>query len=396
MKKVIYLTGKIFPLDSGDSLYSFGLCKELNRITDLRVFSYIGNKKFDYDKQYSEFRFLKFFNCINYSKLDKKWSHFVYIWPLDTMLLSSVEEMILSEKIDYIIIDHIRMYNYFKYLKKIYNNIKFIYVSHNVESVNIKQFCEFSYHSRNKIYTNGIAKLVKKTISKVRCSFHKKCEKILITKSDASLCISREDIRVFDKLFKNHSKCIFNKPLIRFKKVKKQEDMIIFNKKLLIVGSMIWYPNVNGVVWFINNVFSRIVEIDDEYQLYIVGSNPAIEIIENASRYPKNITVTGFVPNTEYYFDMCDISIIPIFEGTGAKIKVLESISRGIPTICSEFTAKDYDVNDEILVSATAEDFYQNIISVENNSNLRIELLKKMDKYYKKYMYLEEEVKKLF
>ena len=120
-----------------------------------------------------------------------------------------------------------------------------------------------------------------------------------------------------------------------------------------------------------------------------MGSKPTPEIKALAS---ENIIVTGFVDSTEPYFKECDISIIPVFEGTGAKIKVLESIARGIPTVCAGFAAKDYDIQDEICVANSAEDFVNKIEMLEYRPEIRVKQYQAMDIYYKKYFHLNSEI----
>ena len=197
----------------------------------------------------------------------------------------------------------------------------------------------------------------------------------MIIRSEHVFCISRNDMTMLAQEFGFEKKYIFSKPLIQFPKTKSLDDVQHYNHKLMIVGSMNWYPNVKGIMWFVENVFIKLLEKDSELKLYLVGSKPTPEIQALAS---ENIIVTGFVDSTNPYFKECDISIIPVFEGTGAKIKVLESIARGIPTVCSDFAAKDYDLSDTALMRVTTSeefiDFFEHVIS----SVLILEAFRKM------------------
>lgn len=217
-------------------------------------------------------------------------------------------------------------------------------------------------------------------------------EKELISGTDTTLCISKNDIEVLKKEFGCSNKYVYSKPLIYFEQIKTRDKLNKFNKKLLIVGSMNWYPNVKGILWFVENVFVEILKYDEEFKLYIVGRNPHDDIKKLEKQY-KNVIVTGEVPDTDKYFEMCDISIIPVFEGTGAKIKVLESIARGIPTVCSAFAAKDYDVTEkEILIAHNAKEFIDDIIMIGKDNKLRQNLFEAMRSYYDNYFELSKDV----
>ena len=155
---------------------------------------------------------------------------------------------------------------------------------------------------------------------------------------------------------------------------------------------MSWFPNHNGIIWFVEKVFGKLLEIDPEYELYLVGRDPDPSLSELVQRYPDNIILTGGVPDTEEYFRLCGISVIPIFEGTGAKIKVLESIARGIPTVCSAFAAKDYDITDELFVADSEQDFLEGILTISNQPELRSNYYDRMAYYYDRYFQINHEI----
>lgn len=223
---------------------------------------------------------------------------------------------------------------------------------------------------------------MKRLFARIRCQMRKQLEREMIAKSEWVFCISRNDMEILAQEFGYRKKFIFSKPLIDFPKTKSLVDIQKYNHKLLIVGSMNWYPNVKGILWFVNNVFKKLQNDDPQLKLYLVGSKPTSEIKKLAS---DNIIVTGFVESTMSYFKDCDISIIPVFEGTGAKIKVLESIARGIPTVCSDYAAKDYDIHDEISVASSADEFECAIMELANCPEKRIAQYKAMETYYKGY-----------
>ena len=136
--------------------------------------------------------------------------------------------------------------------------------------------------------------------------------------------------------------------------------------------------------------------MEENYKLFIVGNNPSDSILALSKQWPENIIVTGKVPAVDPYFEMCDISIVPLFEGTGTKIKVLESIGRGIPTIATGFAAKDYGLVDEISIADTAQEFIDTIHYLENNKSYRIKQYRKMKAYYAKYNQLDKEIYEIF
>ena len=114
-----------------------------------------------------------------------------------------------------------------------------------------------------------------------------------------------------------------------------------------------------------------------------------------AQIYPDNVLLIGGVPSTDPYFKECDLSIVPVFEGTGAKLKVLESMARGIPMVCSSFAAKDYDIKDEAAICETPEEFINAIFDLEKSVVYRERLFDAMETYMASYYQLNPLIKEV-
>ena len=151
---------------------------------------------------------------------------------------------------------------------------------------------------------------------------------------------------------------MLSKPTIEYSSTRSEDAYSSQREiRLLIVGNMSWYPTVSGTVWFIDNVYSKLLESNSMLNLYVVGGNPPMELIRNAEKY-EGIKVTGFVDDLDWYYRNCDIAVVPIFEGTGAKIKVLEAVGNHIPCVISQFAAKDYaGIEEAAFVAADKEAF---------------------------------------
>lgn len=83
------------------------------------------------------------------------------------------------------------------------------------------------------------------------------------------------------------------------------------------------YHNVNSINWFINHVLPLLGDI----KIYIVGN--ICSKIENEERIIK----LGIVDDLDTIYQRSKITICPMLTGTGVKIKVLESLSYGLPVV---------------------------------------------------------------
>lgn len=375
-----------YPLTAGDSLYNYGLIKAISEICKVDLYSLLEKdipcESVELDIQG---------NCYFYHQQEvykpSKKAEYARVFNVDRKMFEDICFAIENNCYKYVVVMHIVMARYVELLKKKYPKIKIIYVSQNVEIENKKMFDVYEASLKRRSIVRKTARFF---LKKYEFMLHKQYEKMLVTDTFSYFSVSREDIEIHKKIYGKLSPSYFAKPLIEFPCSKTKECLHKFNKRLLIAGSMSWFPNVNGIIWFIENVMSVLSQ--EGYQLYLVGNAPAQCLVDISEKYKEYIILTGRVPSMDEYFEKCDISIIPIFTGTGAKIKVLESIARGIPTVSTTYAAKDYDLVDEVIIADTAESFINAIHELEEIKEKRIMLFEKMQSYYKRYMQLNPEI----
>jgi glycosyltransferase involved in cell wall biosynthesis len=94
--------------------------------------------------------------------------------------------------------------------------------------------------------------------------------------------------------------------------------------KLLFVGRLDWYPNVEGLNWFLDKVWPVISHKRPELTLDIVGGFGSETLIEKI-KVQKNIRYHGRVPDVSAFYQQCTITIIPIWTGSGTRVKAIEA-----------------------------------------------------------------------
>lgn len=99
-------------------------------------------------------------------------------------------------------------------------------------------------------------------------------------------------------------------------------------------------PNNQGILWFVNQVLPHV-----NIQMRIIGKGMARLKAENECL--KDIEVLSDVPDLDPYLKQADIMILPVFDGSGMKVKTCESLMFGKNIIATSeafegYTA-DYD-----------------------------------------------------
>ncbi|OZG73421.1 group 1 glycosyl transferase [Hahella sp. CCB-MM4] len=149
-------------------------------------------------------------------------------------------------------------------------------------------------------------------------------------------------------------------------KEEKQKDTPV----LLFTGVMDYSPNVDAVVWFVENVWKAILNKWPDAEFYIAGMNPN-EKVKSLEKEP-GVQVTGFVDDILPYFDRSTIFVAPFRIARGVQNKVLQAFACGIPVIATPMGAEGirYQEGENILLADTADDFMAALEKLLTDSGL--------------------------
>jgi hypothetical protein len=363
--KGLYIVENIYPLNSGNTIYSYGTMQLLLEVIDLDILTNSVLKDLPKLKVYDLRQFNKQFIVNNYLlrkfiKIFEIFSNSKFINNSKVILLRS---FFCNNSFDVIVFDHLISFKYYTLLKILFPNAKLIYISHNFEYINLLEEWKYGHKKKSRVY-------------KAIFSFYlQRVEKKLIEDSSIVVLISEIDklrIESHYSIDLSHKGIVVN-PTYQYDNLNTNS---IKSKSLVFLGSMGWYPNIDGVIYFVENYFRKLVSIDSEWKFYIVGNNPSIEILNLAS---SNIIVTGSVDDVNPYLEEAMFSVVPNRLGSGLKIKFHESTMKGIPTIVDRSILKTYGIIDypEELVLSELEIF----IGLMNSSSYKKEYLLFAEKY---------------
>ncbi|RPF73850.1 MAG: glycosyltransferase [Rickettsiales bacterium TMED289] len=359
-KKILFISTNIYPIVGGDTIYTAGLIYRLSQKNNLRVLTLGRNKNFVNHPIY------KNVEIISFSKLTGLFYKIIKLLFNNSLLQEysfGIKNFLKNEKLniyDYIILDHLRCYSISKNIFKIdRTKTKIIYVAHNVESINQAEKLQ------------ALSK--KKFLSKLSNNVHS-IEQKMINSCDSIWTLNKDDLRIITKSHHINNKVI--KPYFPWKRIKFNNKKNCVTKEILILGSLNWYPNIKGVLHFVNDIFPLILNKNNSIVLNIVGQNPSSEIMDLAN---DRINIYSNVESVDPYILRSDLLIIPNRSGTGSKIKVLESIMKGLPLVMYKENITGYE-NLNLSSPFVVEDikqFSESIILLLNNPRFGIDFIKK-------------------
>ncbi|WP_432471600.1 glycosyltransferase [Amphritea sp. HPY] len=143
----------------------------------------------------------------------------------------------------------------------------------------------------------------------------------------------------------------------------------VFN--LLFIGHLGYPPNKEAVRFLARKVFPEVKSVLPETKLIISGRNPGKTMKTLIQRMEEAI----LIPNPSELLPVYNKSsclILPIFEGGGTRIKVLEALSVGRPIIATEKAVEGIGLIPDIhyLKAQTSKQFCEQIFRLHENPEL--------------------------
>ncbi len=127
------------------------------------------------------------------------------------------------------------------------------------------------------------------------------------------------------------------------------------------VGTFKYPPNCEGVRWFLDRVWPRLLGHFPTARLRLAGEGGAGQ---NWNR--PNVDVLGFVSGLGEEMAGWALAIVPVFAGAGTRIKIADAFSRKCPVVSTPLGAYGYDVRDgrELFIGKTPEEFLSRCVRI--------------------------------
>lgn len=129
---------------------------------------------------------------------------------------------------------------------------------------------------------------------------------------------------------------------------------------LFSIGSMNWIPNQEGIRWFLEKVWPEIHNAFPLLKYYLAGrAMPDWMVALNL----PNVVVLGEVEDASRFMAEKAVMIVPLFSGSGIRIKIIEGMAAGKPIISTSLGAEgiEYTQRKNILIADTPCEFFEMI-----------------------------------
>jgi len=161
----------------------------------------------------------------------------------------------------------------------------------------------------------------------------------LMDQADEVRTITARDAETLAAAGVTHRVTVLN-PFIDVDNYRRDPALAIEPHSIVHIGNMAWMPNRNGIQWFLREVWPQIRRQYPDCRFYVVGKNPAPGLQRLAG---ENVVVTGYVDDEKPYLQRAHLLIVPLFEGSGVRIKILTAMAMGKVSLSTTIGAEGID-----------------------------------------------------
>ncbi|MGK9119236.1 glycosyltransferase [Olivibacter jilunii] len=285
-----------------------------------------------------------------YQSLINKGVKVVYKHFLDDTLEDDYKY--IMNHIDFAWISRLEMNEYYVNMLRAYPHIKWIN-----DTVDLHFLREGRAWEQNNISTNELDE----RISQIRT-----IEVDLAKKADVTIAITQHEGELLKSYGVNNTVVV---PNIHFLKVGYRTTSFYDRAGICFIGGYDHKPNVDAVVWLVNEIMPIVWKSLPDLIVHLLGSNPPKEVTSLQSR---NVIVPGYINDVSPYFERNRVFVAPLRVGAGMKGKIGHSMEYGLPVITTSIGAEGMDLthNKNVLIADNAKDFANEILRLYQNKNL--------------------------
>ncbi|WP_281560883.1 glycosyltransferase [Thalassomonas sp. RHCl1] len=362
MAKILFITTRLpYPTNEGHQIRTYNLLK---RICPSHQVHYLSLQRNDDDpsavqhlegmcqsvqvfpipNEHSKIRFAKDLLQGFFTK-----TPFVVRKYFSQELARAIEEKLATEQFDLVHFDMLPLAQYGKLL----GNVPYVLNNHNVESLLLKRRAENADSLPEKIFFSNQGK-----------SLHRFEADVCARAKETFVC-SQIDADILQELSPAAKISVVENGVdTQFFSPGKQEQI---ENSLVFVGGMGWFPNKDGMIFFMDEVMPKILAKIPDAKLTLVGKSTGVQIPQDVK---DNITVTGFVDDFRPIVASAAVYILPIRVGSGTRLKLLEAMAMGKAIVSTSVGAEGVNLNadENIIYADDASAFARGIIALLTDS----------------------------
>jgi glycosyltransferase involved in cell wall biosynthesis len=108
-------------------------------------------------------------------------------------------------------------------------------------------------------------------------------------------------------------------------------------RTLVFCGTMRYFPNLDGIQYFLSEIWPGLAQRHPQARLKLIGPNPTPEVLRHQG---PRVEVTGLVEDLRPHLAQAAAVIVPLRVGGGTRFKILEAMAMGRPVVSTTLGAE--------------------------------------------------------
>jgi len=300
----------------------------------------------------------------------KRWSWRVrpvgdlYVYNLYSQSAAAqLEEVIQKFQPDVVVFAEIWMYRYLSILEKY--DLPIILDNHNVEALTQKSSTNQSLVSPIK------AKLRFFQIKFIEKKFIRQAKQVWVCSEEDSHLLQEVYGKISDIRVVPNGLNVANYDSVRLGECSPPSGLEEKRRNLIFTGNFTYPPNREAAELLINEIHPQLSKIYPDCRLLLVGQNPT-QLMREAAKQNRSISVTGRVPEVLPYLAAASVAVVPLLQGGGTRLKILEAFSAGCPVVSTAKGAEGLKAKDgeHLLIRDKIEEIVAGVSQIWSDSSL--------------------------
>jgi polysaccharide biosynthesis protein PslH len=267
-------------------------------------------------------------------------------------MASLLDDLVRKERFDCIHVDYLMMAPYAVALKKKYG-IPIMLRQHDFETTMLERFAESEQNNFLRIF--------------IRSEYHrmKRYEPAICAEFDLCTMITSKD--------ESRLRALTDAVNVMTIPAGMELPEIVpapVKNTIFFISTLTWKPNIDGFFWFYKEVLPLINARVPDVRVVVAGKGNSPEF---SSLKDPQVEMVGFVEDVAPWYAQAEVGIVPLFAGSGMRIKLLEMMAFGKPVVATPIGAEGIHVDDgeNVFIAEDRVSFAERIIELLNSAELR-------------------------
>jgi glycosyltransferase involved in cell wall biosynthesis len=141
-------------------------------------------------------------------------------------------------------------------------------------------------------------------------------------------------------------------------------------RTVLFFGLLSTVPNVDGIRWFVQEIWPRVLAVRPDARCRVIGARPAPEVHALAG---NGVEIVGFVEDLRPHLAAAAAVVVPLRVGGGTRLKIVEAMAMAKPVVSTRLGAEGIEAEPgrDLLLADEPDAFAQAVVRVLGDAALR-------------------------